>query len=201
MTTVMDNAMDTAKDALGGAKGAAEDAAVAAKSKAGEAAKMIKKAASFLRQFDVDDVLSLIGRRPRLRVFEAVALISGGAILGAGIVFLTTPITGKDARKHISTFLEALGGRVEEAAKTVEHKAEGIAGEVKEKVGEAIKDVKEKASEIAKEGHTEVAGMAGRGGTSERNAPTAAENVSGQPDESSDEGKARRRNNQTIRVS
>jgi gas vesicle protein len=181
MTTAIDNAMGTAKGAIGNAthvaKDVAGDAAEAVKGTADDAAKTAKKVISFLRYMDIDDVLGVVGlRRNRTNPLAVAALIGGGMLVGAGVAFLMTPVSGRDARRQNRNFLETMTGRARE-------EADRLAGEVKEKATEVAGEAKDKVSEV-KEKVTEAVGQMGE------------TEGAAQADEGTDERKGRRRNHQ-----
>lgn len=191
MTTSIDNAMGTAKEALGSAryaaKEAADGAAEAVKDTAGEAGKTMKKVMSFLRHIEAEDFLGLVGLRRRRTSFATVALVGGGVVLGAGIMLLLAPASGRDARRQLQKLFQDLSGRAKEEVREVKDEAKRVAGEVKEKAGEVAGEVKEKVGEIA--------GQATQGREGEAGGEGA------QTDEGGEERKGRRRHNQNVQVS
>ena len=65
---------------------------------------------------------------------EAVSFVSGlvlGAIIGAGVAMLTAPQPGRKTRKHIRKRARKLQG-------TATDRLDDLAGEIKEKVDEAV---------------------------------------------------------------
>jgi len=191
MTTAIDNAMGTAKEALGSAKNVAEGAAYAVKGTvidtADDASKNVKKVVSFLRHIDLDDIVGLVGLRRKRSPLAAIALVGGGILVGAGIAMLMSPVSGKDTRKQIRMFFEGLSGRAMDEVTEVKEKAAKVAGDVKEKASEVATDVKEKVGQ-AQEKVGEVVTQAREG----------AEGTEGAQ---ADEGKGRRRHNQNAQVS
>lgn len=185
MTTAIDNAMGTAKEALGSAKHVADDAADAVKDTAGEASKNFFKAISFLRHIDVDDVVGLVGLRRKRSSLETIALVGGGVLLGAGIAMLIAPVSGRKARTMIRGFFQDAGNRAKDEALEVQEKAGELTGKVKEKASEVAGEVKEKVGE-AKEKVGELVGQAAEG----------AEGA-----QAEEGGKGRRRGNQNVQVS
>lgn len=197
MTTAIDTAMGTAKEAFGNAtnvaKGAAEDAASAVKDTADDAAKTAKKLVSFLTHLDMDDVLGLVGLRRKRSPLVAIALIGGGVLVGAGITLLLAPASGREAREQLRKLFGNLGTKAMEEAKEVKGIAEDvkhdvqaragqIASDVKGRAGDVVGDVKEKVYE-AKERVGEIVSQVAEGETAQ------SEDTAG------DERKARRRHN------
>lgn len=161
MTTAIDNAMGTAKEALGSAKNVAGDAAEAVKDTADDAAKNVKRVVSFLRHIDVDDVIGLVGLRRKRSPLAAIALVGGGILVGAGIAMLMAPVSGRDARRQMRKLLEGFSGRAMDEATEVKEKAARVAGDVKEKAGEVAGDVKEKVGEVVGQAREAVEGSEG----------------------------------------
>jgi len=165
MTTAIDNAMGTAKEALGSAKNVAEDAAVAVKDTvrdtADDASKNVKKIVGFLRHIDLDDIVGLVGLRRKRSPLAAIALVGGGILVGAGIAMLMAPASGKDARRQIRKYFEGLGGRAMDEANEVKDKAARVAGEVKEKAGDVVGEVKDKVGDVVTQAREGVEGTEG----------------------------------------
>ena len=184
MTTAIDTAMGSAKEAICSAsyaaKGAADDAAEAVKGTADDASRRAKKLVSFLTHLDMDDVLGLVGLRRRRSPFVAMALVGGGILVGAGITLLLAPESGRDARKQIRKLFETFTMKAKEEAQEVKDKAQDVKDDVKSKAGKIADDVKDKVQE-AKDKVGEIVGQAG-------------ESEVAQAEDTGDERKARRRN-------
>jgi len=192
MTTAINNAMGSAKEAFGSAthtaKDLADDAAEAMKDRAGEAAKTTRRVMNFLRGVELNDVLWLVGLRRRRNVVGTLALIGGGVVIGAGAAILLTPASGRDLRRQIAKFFADLGAEAKQDVEQVKQKAGQMAEEAKEKAGEIAGDLKEKVGE-AKEKVGEAVNQAAEGAESALN------------EEAGDDRKGRRRHNQNIQVS
>jgi gas vesicle protein len=208
MTTAIDTAMGTAKEALGSAKHAAKDVAEdtvdAVRDTADDAAKRVKKIVSFLRSVDSDDMLGLVGLSRKPSAMSTIALIGGGVILGAGITLLLTPVSGKKVRAQIMKFFEGIGESAKSEVDEVKEKAGKIAGEVKDKASEVVSEAKDKASEVAGEAKDKASEVAGEVKDKVEKAQAKVGEVVGQAvdsDEAGDERKGRRRNNQSAQIS
>lgn len=191
MTTAIDNAMGTAKEALGSAKNVAGDAAGAVKDTADDAAKNVKKVVSFLRHIDLDDIVGLVGLRRQRSPLAAIALVGGGVLVGAGLALLLAPASGQQVRKQIRKMIQDLSGRAMDEADEVKEKATKVAGGVKEMASEVAGDVKEKVGQ-AQEKVGEVVGQA-------REAVEGTEGA--QADEGATEDRKGRRRNHQAQVS
>jgi gas vesicle protein len=220
MTIAIDTAVGTAKEALGSAKealgsakdvadtaaGAVSHAAGAVSHSATDAAKNIRKAVMFLRDIGADDILGLVGLKRKTSPLASLALVGGGVILGAGLALLIAPASGREARAQIRKFFAGYGGR---AADEVKEKAQEVAGEVKERVGdvkeraqdlagevkERVGDVKERAQDLAGEVKERVGDKVGQ--VQEK----ATEALGRDEDEGTEERKGGRRRNHQAQVS
>jgi len=194
MTTSIDSAMGSAKEALGSARFAAKEAAEGVKDTADEAGKTMKRFVGFLRHIDAEDVLGLVGLRRRRSGLATIALVGGGVLVGAGITLLIAPASGREARRQLRKLFREFGGRAQEEVREVKEEAKRVAGEVKEKAGEVAGEVKEKVGQ-AQEKIGEMAGQATQGREGEAGGEGA------QAEEGVDERKGRRRHNQNVQVS
>jgi gas vesicle protein len=191
MTTAIDTAMDSAKEALGSAKHTAkdfaDDAAAAVKGTAGDAAKTTRKVLDYLRGIELDDMLWLVGLRRKRGVFEMLALIGGGVVIGAGAAILLTPSSGPALRRQIMKLFQNLGTEAKNEVEEVKNQAKHMADQVKDKAGEIAGEARDKVGEAR-----EKVGEA---------VHDAAEAVGGQAEDTTDDRKGRRRNNQNMQVS
>jgi gas vesicle protein len=194
MTTAIDTAMDSAKEALGSAKHTAkdfaDDAAAAVKGTAGDAAKTTRKVLDYLRGIELDDVLWLVGLRRKRGVLEMLALIGGGVVIGAGAAILLTPSSGPALRRQIMNLFQNLGTEAKNEVQEVKNQAMHMADQVKDKAGEIAGEAREKVGEarekVGEAVHEAAEAVGGAGQTEEGG---------------TDDRKGRRRNNQNMQVS
>lgn len=165
MSTTLDHAKDTAKDAFGSAKeaidsakGSAEHAASNARSSFLDFAKFAVSVFSTVRGFSSDDALGLIGLARRRSALSDLPAFGAGVVVGAGVGLLFAPMSGtalrrtllrslNDLKQEAGDKLEQAGDEVKAVERKVEKKASDVADAVKGKVEAAEESVKETIAE------------------------------------------------------
>lgn len=144
----MNNAMGTAKAAIGSATDVVKTVAGTTKSTALDTAKSVVEFVTFLRGIGLDDVLGLVGLARRKSALPTLFAFGGGVAVGASIGLLIAPVSGKDARRYIGMRVGELFGRATEKAEQVQEKAGEVVNQVQEKAGEVAGRVQDKVERV-----------------------------------------------------
>lgn len=152
MSSILNNTICSAKDAMESVKEGAEHAASSARTTWLDGAKAVAGIIATLRGFGLDEGLGLVGLARRRSPLLSFAMFGAGIAVGAGAGLLLAPVSGADLRRRILGQLKGLEHEAKDALERAESGVEEKAGELSGKAKQAVKEVERKVAKKVDQG-------------------------------------------------
>lgn len=143
----VETARETAKNAVETAKEGTEHAVTSARSTVLDGVHAVTKLVETLRGFGVDDGLALVGLARRTSPIRDLAVFGAGIAVGAGAAMLFAPMSGADTRRAILDQFKGVKRDAKETIERAENEVEELAGKAKTAVVKAERKVENKVEE------------------------------------------------------
>ncbi len=153
MNSMLNDAIDTTKNAAETVKDGTQQAAVSTWSTLLEGARVVSGVVATVRNLGLNDALGWVGLERRRSPLVSIATFGAGFAAGAGAALFLAPMSGADFRKMIGQRLMGLEKDVEKKADEIVETAKSSdlaqkAGDIADKAGDVANNVASTAKKV-----------------------------------------------------